>query len=129
MGIHYDIISNYLIKSNYRPLIAGDDYDHGFRTLRNGVPLDLTGSKLWFTVKSELQDPDSEALLQYTSEDNIFISSPTQGTFTVKFQAADTSSLAGTWHYDIQAKLSTDKIITLAYGVIEFLPQVTLTRN
>ena len=129
MSAQYDITSDFLIKSGYRPIHAGDDYDHSFTVERAGAPLNNM-AKIWFTVKEDFVDPDSEAKLQYSTDESseIEITDPLNGAFVLHLQAADTEELAGTWQYDLQAKLTTGKIITLARGVIEFLPHVTQTR-
>jgi hypothetical protein len=131
MSAQYDITAEYLIKSGYRPIHAGDDYDHSFTVTRAGAPLNLTAAKIWFTVKEDCVDPDSEAQLQYTTDDTseIEITNPTGGVFIVHLKAADTTNMAGTWQYDLQARLNTGKIITLAHGVIEYLPHVTQART
>ena len=127
MSAKYDITVDFLTKSNFRPIHAGDDYDHDFIVFRAGSSLDITGSKLWFTVKERSTDTDSQAKLAYTSTDvtEMEITDPTGGKFTLHLKAADTTNLEGTWLYDIQVKLSTDKLITIARGVIEFLPNIT----
>lgn len=130
MSAQYDITADFLIKSGYRPIHAGDDYDHSFTVERAGSPLNNM-AKIWFTVKEDYVDPDSEAKLQYSTDDTseIEITDPANGAFVVHLQAGDTEDLAGTWQYDLQARLNTGKIITLARGVIEFLPHVTQART
>jgi hypothetical protein len=127
MSVLYDITANNLRKSQYREIHAGDDYDHSFLVRRAGVALDLNGAKLWFTVKRDKEDPDSEALLQYDSTDatEIEITDGPNGAFVLHLKAADTKELAGTWPYDIKCLLATGKTIRLARGVIEFLPEIT----
>jgi hypothetical protein len=131
MSARYDITADYLIKSGFRPIHSGDDYDHSFTVERAGTPLDLTGAKIWFTVKESFNESDAEALLAYSSDDTsqIEITNVLNGEFIVHLKAADTEVMAGTWSYDIQVKLGTGKIITIARGVIEFLPHVTQTRT
>lgn len=127
MSVKYDITSEYLIRSNFRPIHAGDDYDHQFTVQRAGSALDLTSATLWFTVKDDLTDNDSEALLQYDSTvpANIEITTPLNGEFTIHLNDTDTAELRGAWNYDIKAKLGTGKILRIAYGIIEFLPNIT----
>lgn len=127
MSALYDITADFLRRNNYRPIHAGDDYDHTFVVDRAGAPLNLVGAKLWITLKTSSQDSDASAKLQYTSSDplDIEVTEPAAGRFIVHFHAADTASLEGTWDYDIKAKLSTTKIIRIARGVIQFLPSIT----
>lgn len=132
MSAKYDITAEYLIRSNFRPIYAGDDYDHSFTVERPpGTALPLTGAKIWFTVKEDITQADEEALLQYTTDDSsqIEIISAPDGSFVIHLKSDDTGEMAGTWVYDIQVKLDTGKVITIAQGVIEFLPQVTQTKT
>jgi len=131
MSAKYDITADYLIKSGFRPIHSGDDYDHSFTVERAGAPLVLTGAKIWFTIKEDLSESDAEALLQYDSDDSaqIEITDGSTGAFVIHLQAVDTETMTGTWPYDIQVKLDTGKIITIARGVIEFLPHVTQSRT
>jgi hypothetical protein len=127
MSAHYDITSDFLMRSNYRPIHAGDDYDHSFTVLRAGLALDLTGAKLWFTVKKDANDADSEAKLQYVSTEitEIEITVPAEGKFVIHLKDTDTQDMEGTWLYDVKALLNTGKILRVARGVIEFLPNIT----
>jgi hypothetical protein len=132
MSAQYDITAEYLIRSSFRPIHAGDDYDHSFMVERPpGTPLELTGAKIWFTVKQEVSQSDEEALLQYTTDDNsqIEIIDAPGGAFVIHLKSDDTGEMAGSWIYDIQVKLGTGKVITIARGVIEFLPQVTQNKT
>lgn len=127
MSALYDITFKRLHKDNFRPIHAGDDYDHDFVIFRAGSSLDLTGAKVWFTVKEKTTDSDSQAKLAYDSTDTteIEITDATAGKFTIHLKSDDTADLEGVWLYDIKTKLSTDKIIRIARGVIEFLPNIT----
>lgn len=127
MSVRYDITAEFLSRSNYRQIHAGDDYSHQFTVRRSGAALPLSGAKLWFTVKADESDLDSEAELQYTSDSiaEIEITDALNGQFTIHLRHADTDTMAGTWSYDIQALLGSGEVITLARGVIEFLPNLT----
>ena len=128
MSAQYDITASGLRAANYRPIHAGDDYSHRFTVERPpGSPLDLTNAKLWFTVKQGSKESDAQAKLFYDSDNvaDIEITVPAAGQFTIHFQAVDTNTLEGTWVYDIKALLSTGSILRLAYGTIEFLPNIT----
>ena len=126
MSVKYDITSEQLIRSSYRPIHAGDDYDHSFTILRAGSPLDLTSAKVWFTVKEDDNDSDSEAKLQYDSDAaDIDITDAGNGQFTIHLSDTDTDDMQGTWSYDIKALLGSGQIIRIARGVIEFLANIT----
>lgn len=133
MSVKYDMTAEALIGASYRPIHAGDDYDHRFTVTRNGVALPLTGAaKVWLTVKESSVEPDSQAKLQLSSDDSaqIEITDAAGGEFVVKFRgtgAKHTQDLEGKWLYDLQAKLDApaETLITLAYGKVEFLPNLT----
>jgi hypothetical protein len=128
MSTPFNITSDFLIKGGRRPIHAGDDYDYTFNVKRAGSWLSLASATIWFTLKEDTTDSDSEAKLQYVSDapgTDIEITGPTTGAFILHLHAADTAELEGTWHYDIKAKLSTTKIIRIAWGKFEFLPNVT----
>lgn len=132
MSAKYDITVKNLERANYRPIHAGDDYDHQFTVTRNGASLSLTGAKLWLTIKEDALLEDSSAKLQYDSEtpggdENIEITDAASGEFTVHFRDTDTVGLEGRWPYDIKARLGAagSPIIRVARGVIEFLPNLT----
>lgn len=129
MSVRYDITAAYLKRANYRQIHAGDDYSHSFTVRRAGLPMDLTAAKLWFTIKEDDNDLDSEALLQYTSDSiaEIEVTDAANGQFVVRLRHADTDKMVGTKNYDMQVLLSTGEVVTLARGVIEFLPNLTRT--
>lgn len=115
-----------------RRLHAGDDYDLTFTLKQSGIALDLTGASVWFTVKDRAKDKDSNAKIQLTTGSGISISGdPVNGIVVVSLSSSDTASLEGLWKYDLQVKLATPstKTMTMLTGVIEFLPNVTLSNS
>jgi hypothetical protein len=130
MSVQYDITEERLVAAGYRPLHAGDDYEHRFRVVRATLPMDFTGALLWMTIKDDSIETDARAKLQLSSalSSEIQITDPIEGEFVVKFSGSgskSTNDLEGVWKYDIQARTSTNKIVTIARGVIEFLPNLT----
>lgn len=131
MSVKHDITTDVLESEGFRVLHAGDDYDYQFTVTQGGSALDFTGAKIWFTIKARSLEQDSQAKLQLTSDDSaeIEITDATNGVFLVKFRgegSKSTADLEGCWSYDMQAKLaSPSQLITLARGVIEFLPNLT----
>lgn len=135
MSVKYDMTVDAMIGATFRPIHAGDDYDHRFTALRGGVALPLTGTaKIWLTIKENSVEQDAQAKLQLSSAQvtEIEITDGAAGAFTVKFRGTGTKStgdLEGLWLYDLTAKLDDPEatLITLAYGKIEFLPNLTRT--
>lgn len=135
MSVVYHITADNLRSLGYRVLHAGDDYDHQFTVERPaGSPLVLTGATIWLTVKNSSLQDDAQALLQLSSAQvsEIEITDGTNGIFQVKFRGTgskSTADLEGLWKYDIQVKLASGTIITVARGDIEFLENITRTTS
>lgn len=128
MSVAHDITEEALQLAGYRTLHAGDDYDYTFTVTRGGAALDLTGATIWLTVKERAVESDAQAKLQLSTAQatEISVTDPaTGGVFVVHFQATATKDLEGLWLYDIQVKLASEKILTVATGKIEFLPNIT----
>lgn len=132
MSTDIDITAEALAAQNYRLLHAGDDYDYKFSLVRNALPISLVGVgvKIWFTVKEASLKSDADAKLQLTSASStqIEITDAAIGKFTVKFRAGVTDDLEGVWRYDLQVKAfvaGTLKVMTVAKGLVEFLPNLT----
>jgi hypothetical protein len=92
-------------------IYRGDDDE---RTLvftdGDGAVIDITGWKIYFTVKAEKDDSDDAALLKIDWESH---SDPTQGESLLTQDNADTDMIVGTHVCDIQIKDDTGKIKTL----------------
>lgn len=88
---------------------------------------DLTGAKLYFTVKTNKTDPDSSALLQKDSAGNgITITQATKGKARLLLTSSDTDVLTpGTYFYDVQIRTSGNEVYTLFAGEIEVLHDIT----
>jgi len=128
VSVRYDITAEALEAAGFRVIHAGDDYDHQFTVTRDGVPLSLTGGKVWLTVKEDSVLEDGQAKLQIDSEaGDITLTDPGNGKFTAHFRDTATAGLEGIWPYDIKARLGVAgaAIIRIARGKIEFLPNLT----
>lgn len=129
MSVRYDITADLLLAGGFRQLHAGDDYDHDFVVQRGGSVFDLTGAKVWFTVKEDSVETDAQAKLQLDSDTpaNLEITDAPNGEFTVHFLKAATEDLEGLWDYDIQVLTAGGQVFTWARGKIEFLENLTRT--
>jgi hypothetical protein len=129
MSVRYDITADSLSMGGFRQLHAGDDYDHDFTLQRDGVVFNLTGAKIWFTVKEASVEADAAAKLQLDSATpaDVEITDAAAGEFTVHFQQDATTDLEGKWDYDIQVLTAAGEVITWARGKIEFLENLTRT--
>ena len=135
MSTELNLTAEWFRSQNKRPLHAGDDYDFKVQLQRNAAPLPLTSGKVWLTVKEASLKADTEAKLQLSSASSaeIEITDVPNGKVTVKFRGGSgaskpTDDLEGQWSYDLQVKALIDgvaKVMTVAYGFIEFLPNIT----
>lgn len=87
----------------------------------NGDPIDITGWTVYFTVKSNLNDSDDDALISKDVTDH---TSPTNGITKIHLTSSDTN-LVGTYFYDIQIKRDDDVVLTVLEGNITFKRDVT----
>ena len=87
--------------------IKGDTVDLDIQLFDvNDVEINLTGTTVFFTVKRNLQDADSEALI---SKDITSFASPTTGDVAITLTASDVDYI-GTFYYDIKIKYTNGKI-------------------
>jgi len=131
MSQQIDLTEDTLRGGAFRPVHAGDSYNLKYTITRDGLALDITGATAWFTVKESETELDSDAKLQLISSNSaeIEITDPINGKLMVKFKGTgaaqkNTSDIAGLWDYDLQVLVGTE-VITVAYGKIEFLRNLT----
>ena len=113
------------------PLVGDDFYlmCHAKRTKKG--PLDLTGAKIYFTVKSALTDADGAAALQKNSTSNptyFSITDAANGKFEVIIPGADVDALTANTDYyvDVQVITSGGALVTVVYDIVRFDQDVTL---
>lgn len=89
----------------------------------DGKVFDLTNATLTFTVKSRIDDPDSNASIQISQTDHIDAKA---GKTIIKVPAELTQQLAAgkTYLYDIQLK-KDDIIATINIGSFKVVPDIT----
>lgn len=81
-----------------------------------GAAVDITGGKLYFTVKTKYSDADSDAVITMTQTSH---DSPTNGISS--FDVTSTSTInvnEGTYVFDLQLKDVTGQIFTVKRGTI-----------
>lgn len=108
--------------TNISNFYRGDTNTIGLTITSNSIAYDITGSTIWFTLKKNKNDADSQASLQkeVTSHTN-----PSGGITAITLSATDTNIQPGKYFYDIQMKTSGGEIYTLASGTVEVLEDVT----
>jgi hypothetical protein len=98
----------------------------------DGSVVNLTGAKVWFTVKDRTSDADAQAHIMKRnaaaggSDSEILITNPTGGAIEIYLVPADTENMnPGTYQYDVQVILSNGKTYTIARSQITFKEDVT----
>lgn len=106
-------------------IIKRDDITFDCEFKNGCVPIDLTGSTVFFTVKTlaNADNPDdSSAIILKTITSHY---DPTNGRTRIELSSADTSISAGSYWFDIQIKDSGGKISSCEKGQIEILQDIT----
>lgn len=82
----------------------------------NSVPYDLTGAKIWFSIKAERDNPDAEALVTKKSANNggsdaqAKVVDAENGVLEIYIDRTDTANLDnGSYWYDVVIENSSGK--------------------
>lgn len=103
-------------------IVRGDDkvYSIQFKDdLEN--PIDITGWTVFFTVKREFKDTDTNALIKKTITTH---TDALNGITEIKLIPTDTNWV-GNFYFDIQVKKVDNSIHTVMIGTVEFIKDVT----
>jgi len=104
-------------------IYQGDSYSWGFEFVANDMPLDITNWTIYFTVKANITDPDSAALIQKIITSH---TDPTHGKSALNLTHTETDTLPiGVALYDIQIKTSGGEIHTIYKGQVKVSADVT----
>lgn len=108
----------------------GDTIIFDVYVTRGEDPVDLTGGKVWFTVKRNSRDLDEDSLIYLNSAVDPaqvrIIAPATNGQIRVELEPADTVDIKDTYlPYDVQIRESDGAISTIEYGTIELRKNVT----
>ena len=104
----------------------GDDLVRQFTITRNGVGIDVSAMKLWFTVKTVSTDSDAEAIIcnEFT------IPTAAAGIFTWTLANSITGAAAvvpGSYFYDFQLVAAVGgPVTTLVIGKVKILQDITI---
>jgi|SRR6478609_8294558 len=108
----------------------GDTYEETW-TLKqaDGVtPYNLSGAKVWMTVKTAYSVADPGSLQISSPASGIVFTDIPNGVINMTITAAQSAALAvQTYVYDIQIKDVAGKIFTLTSGTFTVNPEVTIT--
>jgi hypothetical protein len=105
-------------------IIRGDDVSLNLHFIdSDGVDVDITNHKVYFTVKRKLSDTDAHALISVDVTNHTF---PATGHTVVNLPNANTDDLPeGTYYYDMQLKDQDSLISSTKRGVFNVLEDVT----
>ncbi len=115
-------------KANLSPLYRGDTREFAFEfTDSAGEPVNITGHELWFTMKQNMNDEDSEAVFQRKI---VFPDCPQslQGEAVLTLTSAETDLFVpGVYVFDFQRVIPDNPPVvkTLMSGKITILPDIT----
>ena len=109
-------------------LFRGDTIVIEFAVNQGGVPTNLTGYSIWFTMKTNITNTDSNSsTIQKTLTNGITILDAAAGTLKVVIAPNDTATINAETTYvcDLQIKSSGGDISTVADGTIKISMDVT----
>ncbi len=113
--------------ANNIEIFRGDDRTIliNFTLKGTSTPFDITGFKLYFTVKNSSKDADTSAIITKTQTSHI---NAAQGQSSFALSNTDTEIDPKNYYYDIQAKDASDKIITILKGNFNILADITRSK-
>jgi hypothetical protein len=109
---------------NFNRLVIGDTILLAVAVKRDGAPLTLTGSTVFFTVKDSADQSDDDAYLAYKTGDGITQSGSTAEVH-VPFGVTDEWPTDVDLVADIQVLTATGELFTAAIGTLRFRQHVT----
>lgn len=108
--------------NNKITVVRGDTHTIHLNIKANDLPLDLTGAIVFFTVKQDLNDPDSAAQIAKTISD---FDDPESGEVNIILDEDDTNRV-GEYYYDIQIKQGSTGVVSSKRGKFIIEQDVTL---
>lgn len=94
-----------------------------FKNKTTNVPIDITGSKVYFTVKRRYLDTDAHALVVKETTSH---SDPTNGKTSIVLNQVDTDQAEGSYYYDFQIKDAANRITSTLRGVFTIVNDITI---
>lgn len=105
-------------------IVRGDTLELEIKVIdETGRPVDLSGSKVFFTVKLKAEDPDEQAAIQVVQQQH---AAPLAGTTFIEVDQSKTSLLSPrrSYVYDIQL-VKDGKVYTIAMGNLKVIQDIT----
>lgn len=116
--------------TNVFRMYRNDLYQRTFVVVQDGQFFDLTNCAVRMTFKWSVVDSDLDAVFVLTNGDGITLSNPTEGEFYFTILPEDTTGLPShtvSLRFDAQITTSDSAVYTVAYGVLQVLPDVSIT--
>jgi hypothetical protein len=88
----------------------------------DGVPIDITGWTIFFTLKLKKDDSDSEAIVSKTITS---LTDPLNGISIVTISHTEVNDLVGPYFYDFQFVDLSGNVRTITSGAITFEKDIT----
>jgi len=102
--------------------VRGDDQILALAFTLDGVPKDITGWTIFFTVKKKVEDDDADAVIKKEITTH---TDPMNGKTEIPILDTETDPLDGVYFYDVQYKDTLGIIKTVMLGTMSFLKDVT----
>jgi hypothetical protein len=90
-----------------------------------GEIIDISGWKIYFTIKRDVSVLDEDATGFDGTQKSYIINNGTSGIATVYLTALETTILEDEFLYDIEIIDATGIVVTVLYGSIEFISDIT----
>jgi len=115
-------MAQFNLQQNSIVTYRGDDFSTQlvFRDADGGI-INITGWKIFFTVKKNITDPDTMAVISVTIDPT----DPLNGVALVVVSHTVTDTLTGLYYYDFKFKKVDNTIQTIVSGGITFEKNVT----
>jgi len=112
-------------------MFRGDTSILNLAVTQDGVPVNIAGATIWMTAKRSVEDPDTKAVFQAKTPDDIEIVDGAAGLAKITIPAGATASVILEHNqplnlaYDVQIKTATGIVSTIDGGTVTLLPDVT----
>ncbi len=106
------------------PLYRGDSREYTLSFTNNdGTKIDITGWKIYFTLKKYAWKADADADIKKDITAHL---KPLEGETKITLTAGDTKNLGiGVYNFDIQIKRADGTILTVLKGTLEIMLDIT----
>jgi len=113
-----------ILKMTELSVYRGDDKTWNLNfTDANGDPINLTDSTLFFTVKTNKSDLDSDAIISKSQSSH---SDPTNGVTSISLTNSDTNVRVGNYYYDFQLVDLSGLVTTILIGIFKIKQDITI---